>query len=427
MRHFRHRLHTWPGTILSAILCVVFILSLRAQEPVRSATAAPAIASFRRSPEAFFYLGPFQEELRGSVNTQYTDNVNLTATNKISDLSFSQALSLNTTWVISHLNQVTFNFGGAVIENFYGNGRNQVNFSIAPNSKLEFKLAVSDYRILLFDTFSYVQNPTTNPTATNTANLNSLSNTIGAVIDKDIGIALLGFSADYTYNNQSGTNVAGQANPSTTGNRETFRLGPRVTFRWSSSILYGFNVEATRSTGEHAASVNSLNFGPFINGKLSRDFEFDLAAGATLIDTKPSLPTGYYYSAAIRYRINRHWQLIFTGAHDLVFTTGTSLTEENVFQIETKLDLTRLISFTASSFVNVGDDKTAIVNTGATLGRYTQFGFSAGLGWNPRKRWNTTLTYEFVRREANSTSGTSSTGSQNYIQNTITFQIGYAF
>ena len=79
-------------------------------------------------------------------------------------------------------------------------------------------------RVRLYDPFSYIQNPTTDPTATNTANLNSLTNTIGAVVDTDLNIAILSLSADYTYNNQSGTNVQGQTNPTTTGTRETFPL-----------------------------------------------------------------------------------------------------------------------------------------------------------------------------------------------------------
>src|SRR5271166_1800538 len=336
MRLFRHFLHARPATMSPFIFCVVLVGSLRAQEPVRTAPQQLPIESFKRAPEAFFYLGPFQEILTGTTGVQYTDNSSLTATNKISDLSFSLGLNANTTWVISHLNQLQFNFGGQVIENFYGNGRSQVTFAIAPNSMLEFKFTVSDLQVHLYDSFSYVQNPATNPAATNTANLNSLTNTIGAVVNKDLNLAALSFSADYTYDNQGGPNVEGQTNPTTTGTRESFRFGPSLTFRWSPSILYGINAEATRSTSAGAANVNSLNVGPFINGKLSRDFEFDLAAGATLLDTKPAVPTGYYASAAIRYQIDRHWQLLFSGSHDLIFTTGTQLTEETTFSVGTQ-------------------------------------------------------------------------------------------
>jgi hypothetical protein len=409
------------------IFCAALSVPLHGQEPVRTALRQLPIQAFKRSPEAFFYLGPFQEVLIGSAGVQYTDNVNLTQSNKISDLRFYQGLSLNTTWVISHLNQLQFNFGGQVIENFYGNGRNQVTFAIAPNSKIEFKFALSNFLVRVYDQFSYVQNPATNPTATNTANLNSFTNTIGAEVDADLNIAVLSLSADYTYNNQSGTNAQGQTNAGTTGTRNSFRFTPALTFRLSPTILYGLNSSLTRSTGSHAANVNSLNVGPFINGKLSREFEFDLAAGATLVDTKPSIPPDYYVSASIRYLINRYWQLLFSASHDLVFTTGTDLTEENVLAVGTQLGITRFITFTASPYVNFGNVQTTTrgtVNTVST-GPYTQFGIEASLAWKLRRRLSAALTYDFIRRESHATSGTGT--SNNYIENTIAFSISYAF
>jgi hypothetical protein len=267
----------------------------------------------------------------------------------------------------------------------------------------------------------------TNPTATNTANLNSLTNTIGAEVEKDLNIAVLSLLADYTYNNQSGTNAQGVTNAGTTGTRNSFRVSPRLMFRLSPTILYGLDSSATRSTGSHAANVNSFSLGPFINGKLSREFEFDLAAGANLVDTKPAIPPGYYVFAAMRYQINRHWQLLFSASSDLVFTTGTNLTEENVFKIGNQLDVTRFITLTVSPFVNFGNVKTTTTGTVNTVstGPYTQFGVEASLAWKLRKRWYTALTYDFTRREsgAASVSGTSN----NYIQNTIAFSISYAF
>src|SRR5215469_5751500 len=121
----RHFLYTATAAIPPALICLILITSLYAQEPVRSAQEKLPIQSFRRSPEAFFYLGPFQEVLIGSAGVEYNDNVNLTQSNKISDVSLNQSLSLNNTWVISHLSQLEFDFTGQLIENFYGNGRNQ--------------------------------------------------------------------------------------------------------------------------------------------------------------------------------------------------------------------------------------------------------------------------------------------------------------
>jgi len=416
-----------PATISWAITYLILVTSGYAQETVRAAPEKLPIQSFRQNPEAFFYLGPFQEVLIGSVGVQYTDNVNLTQSNKISNLSLSQGLSLNTTWVISHLNQLQFNFGGEVTENFYGNGRNQVTYAVAPNSKIELKLAASNFLFRFYDQFSYEQNPTTSPTATNTANLNNLTNSIGAEVGVDLNIAVLSVLADYTYNNQSGQNAQGETNAGTSGTRHTFRIEPALTFQLSPTTVYGLKSSLTRSNSSNAANVNSFSVGPFINGKLSREFEFDLAAGANLVDTKPAIPTDYYVSAALRYQINRYWQLLFSASHDLIFTTGTDLTEENVFKVGTQMGLTRFITFTASPFVNFGNVQTT--TTGAvnsvSTGRYTLFGVEASLAWKPRARWTTALSYNFVRREsgASSAAGTSN----NYIQNTVAFSISYAF
>jgi hypothetical protein len=424
---FRRFLHTCPPTISSFILCLVFIVSARGQEPVRTATERLAIQSFRRNPEAFFYFGPFQEVLIGTAGVEYNDNANLTPTNKISDLSFTQSLSLNTTWVISHLNQLQLDFGGQVIENLYSNGRNQVTFAI-PGSRIQLNLSVTDrIQVRLHDEFSYVQNPTINPTATNTANLNSFTNTVGAVVDTDLNIAVLSLSADYTYNNQGGTNAQGQTNAGTTGTRNSFRVGPSLTFRLTPTTLYGLDSSLTRSTSSNAPSVNSLSVGPFIKGKLSPEFDFDLAAGALLVHTKPNVPLDYYVRAAFRYQINRYWQLLFSASHDLIYTTGTDLTGENLFRVGTLLGLTRFITLTASPFVNFGNVQTTttgVVNTVST-GPYTLFGVEASLAWRLRRRWSVELIYDFTRRTSGATSGTAT--SNNYTQNTIAFSISYAF
>jgi hypothetical protein len=162
---------------------------------------------------------------------------------------------------------------------------------------------------------------------------------------------------------------------------------------------------------------------------LSKQFQFDLSGGVSIVDTKPSVPLGYYFSAAIRYQATRHWKLLISGSHQLVFSTGTGLTEQDVLSLESQLDVTRFITFDAAPFINYGDVKTTTTQgalAGLTTGPYTQFGIRAGLAWTPRQRWTTKLSYDFVRRESSQPGGTS--GSANsYIVNTIEFQIGYSF
>jgi hypothetical protein len=437
------------------VLCFVPVTPLRAQERVRTAAQQLEIESFKK-PEAFVRIGPLQEELIVSTGIEFTDNSDLTNSNKISRVRFYEALDLNTTWVLSRLNELKFNFGGKVSEDFYGNGKSHINVGISPDSLVQLQFAISDFRVRLYDHFSYIQDPTFDPTVTKTTYLNSLTNTVGTVVDADFNLAILSLSADYSYNNQSGTNSQGQSTGSTSGTRNSLRVGSSVAFRLWPTVLYGLEDSLTRSTGSSGGTgsgstsgssnsgggnVNSLNVGPFMRGKLSRLTDFDLSVGATLVDAKPSIAPGYYFSAVIRHQFNRNLQLILSGSHDLIFTTGTDLTEETVLRAATQFNLTRFITFTAAPSVTFGDTKTGSVtgtaqtasvtgtaqagsitgtSPGSIQGNFKLYGIEASLGWKPRRHLSTALTYDFTRRDTG-------TAANNYSQNTISFQVSYTF
>src|SRR6266550_4187302 len=107
-----------------AFLILVFPIALQAQELVRSSALPLPIQTFRRPPEAFFRLGPFDGDVTGTAGTDYTDNANLSHTNKLGRLSLFQGLNLDVTWVVSHLSQLEIVFGGQLTEDFYANGDN---------------------------------------------------------------------------------------------------------------------------------------------------------------------------------------------------------------------------------------------------------------------------------------------------------------
>ena len=394
---------------------------MRAQELVRTSELRPQILTFKK-PEVTFRIGPFQETLGASLGIQYTDNVNLTNTNKLSDFSIGQGLGLNTTWVISHLNQLQFNFTGNLVEDFYGNGRNDVNLTIDPGSLVQFQFAISDFLFKVYDQFSLVQNPTSTGYATNTANLNSLTNTVGASVEHDLNIAVLSLSGDYTYSTQTGTTASGTTNRGTTGTLSSFRIGSALAFNYSPKVTYGIEDSLTRSSSPGEANVNSFSIGPFLKGAFGPNLDLDLGAGANLIETTPSVPTDYYVSAAMRYLVNRFWQVIFSAAHDLQFNTGTNLTDDNNFHLGTQLEITRFITIAAGGFYEFGNVLTTTPTIGISTpntGPYKRFGSDLSLTWKLRKHVSGTLDYTYIRREANAP--------YSYIQNLVSLSIGYSF
>jgi hypothetical protein len=417
----RHFLHACPATVWAIILCLILITSVRAQERVRTAQGALPIQTFRRAPETFFRLGPFDGNITASTGVEYTDNANLSETSKLSRFRFDQGLTLDVVWVVSHLSQLEIVFGGRVLEDIYGNGKNEVNFEITP-SMIQYKFSIGDIRIRLYDQFSYLEDPTTDPTITNITYLRRFTNTVGAAVDADLGVAILSLSGDYTYSDARGAAVAGTTSTlasetiaADTGTRNTYRVGAKTTFAFSPTVFYGLDTSVTRSTGSHTQNINSLSIGPFIHGKLGPAIDFDLAGGGTLIDAHPSIPPGYYFSAVVRHQTTRYLQLILSAAHDLVYTTGTELFETTEFRLSGLLNLTRFITFTASPFYILGDEQTGLIQ-----GNFNQYGFELSLGWRPRKRWSTSLSYDLYRRS-------SDLPSDSYVQNRIAFGISYAF
>jgi hypothetical protein len=404
---------------LATTLCLFCANPLHAQQLVRTAQGRLEIQNFK-NPLIFFRLGPLQEELLGSAGFDYTDNSGLTNTNKISRFRLSEGLDLNSIWILSHFSSLRFDFAGQLYEDFYGNGRDILDFAI-PNALVQYEFPIADFQVRLYDNFSYTQNPTINPSATNTSNANSLTNVVGAEVSTDWHLVVFSLAGDYSYNNQSGSTAQGVTNPTTSGTSNSYRISPSVGFHFNPDVLYGVNASVTRTEGSGggnttgSSTVSSLNVGPFFRGKLSRFTDVDLAAGASLFDTQPSFGPTYYYSVAIRNQINRHLQVVFSSLHDLVLTTGTDLTEETIFRLGAQVNLTRYVTFVASPFYNFGDEK-----TGAIQGNFKQYGVELALTWQPHRRWQTGITYNFYRRIGIN-------APDSYIQNTVALQVSYRF
>jgi hypothetical protein len=411
------------GAIIIAILATVFSLicidPLHAQQRVRTASGHLEIQNFK-NPLIFFRIGPLQEELIGTAGLEYTDNSGLTNTDKIARLRVFEGLDLNSILIFSHFSSLRFDFAGALNEDFYQHGRTILNFDI-PNALLQFEFPIADFQVRLYDRFSYIQNPTTNPAATNTSNANSLTNVLGAEVSTDWHLIVFSLAGDYSYNNQSGSTAQGVTNPTTTGINNSYRISPSVGFHFNPEVLYGVNASVTRTEGSGGGNItgsstlSSLNVGPFFRGKLSRLTDVDLAAGASLFDTQPSFHPTYYYSVVVRHQFNRNLQVIFSSSHDLVLTTGTDLTEETIFRLGAQANLTRFITFTTAPFYNFGDEK-----TGAIQGNFKQYGVELALSWQPHRRWQTAITYNFIRRNGIN-------APDSYIQNTVGLSVSYRF
>jgi hypothetical protein len=404
-------------------------------EPVRSSTSRSEFAGFRPlSTTPLISLGPFQGSADLSLGFEYTDNANLnntsngTANSKQSRFQTLESLDLDLAWVISALNRVKVRVGASLAQTLVGPGGSQTNLTLAPDSEIRFQVQISNLRLSFFDQFSYINDPVSNASTSNTTNLNSFTNIGGVRADWDLNFTIFSLFFDDTYNTQSPSGGNGATATATSGNRNTYRVGSSFTFALTPTVDYGVQGTATLTDGTSSGTststsgttngeVKSLNVGPFLRGHLTRLIDVDLTAGVTFLKGQNAPPIGYYVGATVRHQINRNWQYFFVFTHDTSFSSGIDLTEQSYFELGTQYAL-KFISMSGGPFYTIGNN----LNGGpqAQQGKFSQFGVIANLGWSINKHTSATVGYRYVRRD-------SDTRNDSYTQNLINFQIGYVF
>jgi hypothetical protein len=377
--------------------------------------------TFRTNTEgtSLINLGPFHGEATLDVGYEYNDNAQVTNQSTLSLSEIFEALHLDMGWTLSPLNRLDLKLDGRLEENFYSNGSNQLNLDISPGSQLQLQATVGDVILRAFEQFAIIQDPVSDPTATNQTNLNRLTNTIGIAAIKPLYHAAIGLEFDYIYSDSfSGSS----ADTGTSVNRNSLRLASTFGLDISPELSYGLEASATDNAGSGNEDIKSLSFGPYLRGHLTRLLDVDLGAGITLTDSSLSGSAPYYVSLTIRHQVFRTFQYVIGFSHDLDFSSGLSLSQNNNFFLSAQWQLLRIWTISAGPFVNFGH-----VLTGFSPGNYTQYGVSIQSRFKLGKRISTGIGYRFTHREGNgTTTGTGGTNG-NYAQNLLTLDLTYAF
>jgi hypothetical protein len=380
-------------------------------------------------------LGPFQGDASVFVGFEYTDNANLNSSSSTNSTNSKEArfqiiegLDLNLAWVISSLNRINVRIGAGIAQTLFGPSQSPLYLTLAPDSEIRLQVQVSNLRLQFFDQFSYVQDPVSQASTSNSSNLNSFTNIVGVRADWDLNFTIFSLFADETFNTQSPSGGNNSTGTNTDGDRNTFRVGSSFTFAFSPTIYYGIEGTATLTEGVSNTStlnttsttngeVKSLNVGPFVRAHLSRLLDVDLAAGVSFLDAQNVSPVSYYVAATIRHQINRNWQYFLTLNHETTFSSGIDLTEQTYFELGTQYAITRFISLSGGPFYTFGNNPNGAL---AQQGKFSQYGAAAHLGWSINKHTSASLGYRYVRRDSDQPN-------DSYTQNLINFSINYAF
>jgi hypothetical protein len=405
-----------PATII-AIVTVSLAFGAFAQQSIRT----PEGPQYQKLTPlnvttSFLRIGPFSGTAGVDAGYSFNDNANTTETQKISSNQFAEGLDLDLTWMLSPFNRVDLTLGGQVQENFFSNGKNTINLAIFPVSQINLQASVGDVLLRAFEHFAIVQDPVTDPVISGETNLNRLTNTIGVGASVPLYPLDLGLEFDYTYSSTLGsTNASGTSSSGGGGIRNSFRLGATLGLGITSFASCGIEFNGTTNYGAGANDIDALSVGPFLRGRLTRLIEVDSGIGPLLEGPQSLSQTAYYAYLSVRYEITPISELIAGISHDVNFSAGLNITENNNFHLVLRTSAARRWTLFLAPFLNFGT-----AESGLLLGPYTQYGVDIRSSFHLSAHLIANIQYRFVKRDSGEANG-------RYQQNTIGLSIGYGF
>jgi len=136
-------------------------------------TALPTVSNFR--------IGEVLMRVDARLTTQFTDNVDLSATPK-ADVLVNPEVGINATWAVTKLN--TIRFRTAVGYAYYLNNPtlNRQTTTISPDSALSFDVDAGDVKINFHNQFSLQQEALSQGSLSNVATIERFTNTAGVSV-----------------------------------------------------------------------------------------------------------------------------------------------------------------------------------------------------------------------------------------------------
>src|SRR5436190_1888419 len=287
-----------------------FAIGSHAQEALRDSIAGEtASAARRKALENKAYnlkLGSVSFAVDSSIGIELNDNVNLSKFDPQGDLILRPLVSTRAFWPVSEKNALNFSVGVGYAK--YLNYPDYDRLVVAPGSELSFDLYVKDFRITVFDRFSYTQNPIDAGSLSGVANYGALENTAGANVAWDLYKVIL--SAGYGHLTWI----------SSTPQFEYLDRGSELFNSRAAFSLHPALVAGLEGTGSLTAYANRLlhdsvgySAGVFAVWKVTDKLQVQSHAGYVIYNfdvggpvASPANPIPYYFAVNIEHILNEH-------------------------------------------------------------------------------------------------------------------------
>jgi hypothetical protein len=382
--------------------------------------SSPAPTYVEPAPQDYnLKFGRLKARFHGSIQSEYSDNINLEDSNPSSDVFFYPNIGVGFQWPISARNILEFNLGfgyRAYVDNPQLN-----SLQVTPDSRLLYQMRIGKVNVLLRDNFTLQVDPLTRP---------DISGTGGTLIDfkrinNDIGLqaewqarknlALVGsydYVMDRTLNRQF---------QSLDRDDHTFAFGGYSNFGPAWNVGLNNSLTLTEYQQRIQNDGYSYSVGPQVTLKATRFITIDTTVSYTISKydqtgtiTDRSDFSGVSFSLGVKHNLNSRFSHNLRAGKSISPGFGSNFNELSVLQYG--------VNWRLNSFLNVNSTFSYehLDASGAAGERADRYLWYVGSGWQVARRWSIGVGYGFAWKNSDQPA-------RDYQQNRVTIDLTHQF
>ncbi len=389
--------------------------------------------------------GPVYVTLNSSVQTQYTDNVNLSngkdspilsdliITPRVGFTALSElqmfprerddierttlSLSMNLGYEY-HLLQPTLN-------------RNNTDLNVAPDSQIAFRILAGPVKIRVYDQMAMQSDSGSDGSLSNVAQFRRFTNTIGANAEWPIN-SLTNAHLDVSHRNLWALSIVSldsSGNATNIGtsafNNYVDTVSGSINSRVLSFLTLGMGASVSKTTFPSASDQDSttIAYGPTASFQLSDYTSLDTSAGISeSIPSNGPSTTSEYANASLVNRFNQYYTQTLSVGRQLSLSLLGAQTQVDYVRYNGSWRMNSKITLNGT----IGIDQTTYLGNGGSLGNivdtspYRMLRAQLSTQYRLSRKLDTHLSYTYLKKLADQ-------ADDGYSQNMITWDISYAF
>lgn len=402
-----------------ALLCVPGIV--RSQDAVRPSLAGEAASEARqqditRIPYNLL-VGPVRFRVSATMGVEFNDNINLSQSDKQSDVIFRPQVNFDAIWPITQLNTLQFDIGMSYAVYAQHSSDDTNGVLISPGSRLAFDIFIGDFRINIHELPSLQQDPIAEVQLNNTADYGRFENTAGISVLWDLNKVLVTLAYDH-YNFVSTTSEFDYLN------RNAEILAGTVSVAVASNTNVGIESNSVYSYYNQNVMNDSLDaaIGGFVETQISSYLKLRAAAGYQWInfddtgsvDDSSDL-SSYYVNVLISNRLNANISQSVSAGHETQLGVNSNYITLTYVRYTTNWTIIRNTMISTEFFYEDGQDSGGFIDE-----HLQRYGAAVSLGYQLTPHVTLGLRYQYTQKQ-------SDVAGRDYKQNRVSLDGTYSF